>query len=374
MVNKVKSILLISFIGLFLFFGVVKIETIYADTADVELRLHKVLLNENDTTTVFDNAGLPITPQVGSPLDGAEFTVYDVTALIASGETRDSLIKLFTDKGVTPFIDGVVALGVTGSQGVTGEVDFALSSTSNGKNASYFIIETGKPAVANEISQPILISFPLSNKDGSPMKTLDLYPKNYEYARDPYFYKHGREVSTQKDLGALQGAKFRLYKIDENGKRWYLHEDTGDNDNQWIEDVNSSDVTIITSDSTGKVSTNSHWLNAGIYYFEEVSTVTGYTITDEAMHVKVTVPDENSEPVTITVLSKTTTMDNAVVYNDYVTPPDKPKTPDTGGRLPDTEGFLPSTGEMMKSGLTVLGIALICQVTVLFFKKRTKND
>ncbi|MDR0921134.1 MAG: LPXTG cell wall anchor domain-containing protein [Lactobacillales bacterium] len=365
--RKIRNILFLGLMGLVLFIG----NTVYAEAGDVNLRLHKILLDENDTT-VIDNAGVPVTPKTGTPLDGAEFTVYDVTALIESGETRDSLIELFTNKGIAPFENEEVSRGVTGEKGIKGEADFIISSLSNGKNASYLIIETGKPAIAKEVAQPMLISFPLNNEDGTAMTTIDLYPKNYEYARNPYFYKHGRDYYSKKDLGALEGAKFRLYKVDETGKRWYLHEDVADNaNNHWVKEANSEEVTIFTSDKSGKVSTNSRFLSAGTYYFEEISTVENYEITKEALQIKVTIPENTTEPVMITVEDKTTSMDEAIVYNDFhETPkeekPNKPVTPS------NEEHLLPETGEAIRNGATVLGIAILLQLAFLYFHKRKR--
>lgn len=342
-----------------------------ADTT-MTVMLHKVLLDENDTATQYDNQGTELTINESALLNGAGFTVYDVTTLVKAGTTEKELYQLNETYGASYFEEkGLkVATEITGTTGIKGLATFELPVQSNGQHAKYLIIETTHPEIAKlEISQPIFLNFPLASSVANP---IHLYPKNYQYVRDPYFYKHGKD-SQGKDLGVLAGASFRLYKLDANGRKRYLHEDKLDNNNQWV-DVTNPKVTIITSDKNGLVTTGGHWLPVGEYYFEEVTAPEGYEITDEALRVKVTVPADSNQPVTITVAGKTSTMPEAVVDNLKV---DLPQTsgnepPKPSGKLPTTlGGLLPTTGERLVSYIA-LGGGLFCLV-LLVQRKRQHN-
>lgn len=342
-------------------FMVTGVKVVRADEeATVTVMLHKVLLDENDTTTKYDNQGAELNIDDSALLNGAGFTVYDVTSLVSAGTTQDDLYKLNDTYGASYFDEkGLkVTTGITGTTGIKGLATFQLPEHSNGKDAKYLIIETTHPEIAKlEIAQPIFLNFPVASTVGN---VIHLYPKNYQYVRDPYFYKHGKD-SQGKDLGVLAGASFRLYQVDETGKKLYLHEDKLDNNNQWV-DVTNPKVTIITSDKNGLVTTGEHWLPIGEYFFEEVTAPNGYQITDAALKVKVTVPADSTQPVTITVDGKTTTMPEAVVDNL------RGELPRTQGQLPKTlGGLLPMTGEQLVgytalvSGLLLVIILLVCK-------------
>lgn len=332
------------------------------DETTVTVMLHKVLLDENDTTTKYDNQGTELAINDSALLNGAGFTVYDVTSLVDAGSTLSDLNKLNDTYGASYFDEkGLkVATEITGTTGTKGLATFQLPKLSNSRDAKYFIIETTHPEIAKlEMSQPIFLAFPLSQDISNPVH---LYPKNYQYVRDPYFYKHGKTTQGQ-DLGPLAGATFRLYKVDANGNKLYLHEEKRDNDNQWV-DVTNPKVSLITSDKNGLVTTGNHWLPIGEYFFEEVTAPNGYLITDAALKVKVTVPADSTQPVTITVAGKTTTMPDAVVDNLI-------------GELPQTpgeqSGILPITGEQLV-GYTALGsgMILLMILVVCKYKQTTK--
>jgi hypothetical protein len=271
--------------------------------------LHKVLLSENDDSTQYDNVtGNAIDIDDDFLINGAEFSVFDVTPLILDGKTEKDLLDMNNTFGADAFKDYFVEKNVTGEDSGKGIVTFDLLNGSHNSSAKYLILETKRPVVTKmEIAQPIYLEVPLQQQ------TVNIYPKNYEYVRDPYFYKHG-QTAEGKDTGALAGAKFRLYKLDDNGNKLYLHEDLVDNNNKWV-NVDDPGVTVIISDKNGLVTTGEHYLPIGEFYFEEVTAPDGYNIIDEAEKVKVTVPEDNNEPVTITVNNKTTTMDKSIVFN-----------------------------------------------------------
>lgn len=363
-----------------------------ADTESVTVVLHKVLLDENDTTTTYDNQGAEI-PSIDEArlLNGAGFTVYNVTSLIAKGETATSLYALNEANGASYFDQLGLKVGsevITGAAGSKGLATFELATKDADANASYLIIETTHPEIAKlKISQPILLQFPVTMSDAA----LHLYPKNYQYVRDPFFYKHATD-SKGKDLGGLAGATFRLYKEDAAGNRSYLHTDIVDNNNKWVM-ISDPNVTVFTSDKSGLVTTGEHWLPIGTYYFEEISAPDGYEKTLAAQRVKVTVPEDSTQPVTITVADKTTSMADARVYNLKTDDPAKPSSsqpkpsgsqpsgsqpsgsqpsdpnlPTTGTNLPN----LPFTGEQLMGG-TLLGAGLILLVIFIQRKRQAQS-
>ena len=148
------------------------------DETTVTVMLHKVLLDENDTTTKYDNQGTELAINDSALLNGAGFTVYDVTSLVDAGSTLSDLNKLNDTYGASYFDEkGLkVATEITGTTGTKGLATFQLPKLSNSRDAKYFIIETTHPEIAKlEMSQPIFLAFPLSQDISNPVH---LYPKN----------------------------------------------------------------------------------------------------------------------------------------------------------------------------------------------------
>ena len=73
------------------------------DETTVTVMLHKVLLDENDTTTKYDNQGTELAINDSALLNGAGFTVYDVTSLVDAGSTLSDLNKLNDTYGASYF-------------------------------------------------------------------------------------------------------------------------------------------------------------------------------------------------------------------------------------------------------------------------------
>lgn len=111
----------------------------------------------------------------------------------------------------------------------------------NNKGYGYILIETISSALVKQIANPMFISLPMMNPDGSGYLkgTVFLYPKNNVKLLELDFNKL-QQGNTDKEAKALEGAKFKLY-IGEPGK------------GKVVKESSSSDKDLIlTTDKDGK--------------------------------------------------------------------------------------------------------------------------
>ena len=157
----------------------------------VNIDLHKLVFNNGEApTTPLANDGLtkPEFANTSVPLNGAEFTMYDVTAkynqLLAAGKSAKEAVAAIQQQ------DGVdvnkVTTVTTAGQGVAHFADVPLSN--NGAFAAYLFVETKVPSGVTDKATPLVIAMPVYNSDvafmkgntagGNDLSTINLYPKN----------------------------------------------------------------------------------------------------------------------------------------------------------------------------------------------------
>ncbi|WP_064485733.1 SpaH/EbpB family LPXTG-anchored major pilin [Brevibacterium linens] len=117
------------------------------------------------------------TSNLGKPLDGAEFTVKQVTA--KDGQTID-----LKTPGGWDLISGLKASDVKGGGFSLG--NGVSKTTANGGLATfeglplglYLVTETKAPANATSTTEPFLVTLPLSQSGGKWLYDVNVYPKN----------------------------------------------------------------------------------------------------------------------------------------------------------------------------------------------------
>lgn len=372
-------------------------QPVAAESEATNVILHKIIYPENTPAKEIANEGKEVVDESlmgGRPLGGAEFSLFDVTErfYFLTGAASQSISLAEAQKKIgeeaksakednqlEQLFGQPIKKAVTDNEGIA---SFQLTKqTSDGRGKVYLFVETKVPEVVHTSAMNMVLILPLVQEDGTAWtEPIHLYPKNTEYVRDPYFYKHGKNANGE-DSGPLAGAIFRLYKLVENEK-YYLHENTYNNGNTWVK-AGDDGITEFTSAADGKVSTGEHHLPAGTYYFEEVKAPTGYTITDEAKKIQLDIPADPNEQVTIIVNGEKVPMGQAIIYNnkrpglpntdgpDEPTPtPDKPSTPSTPGKnIPN----LPSTGEVRSGVISVIGLGIILG-SLMIYKRKTGGE
>lgn len=151
-----------------------------------------------------------------------------------------------------------------------------------------------------------------------------VYTKNKAYVREPYFVKMAKE--NDGSASPLAGASFVLSK-NENGEKFYLRTTAG-SVSDWLSEKEIKDSTLkdervkkMVSDKEGIVRPDLG-LKSGSYLFEEVATVEGYEISDQARKISVEIPQDQRQPILINgvevgALSQKDKL--PVVYNQRVT-------------------------------------------------------
>jgi hypothetical protein len=217
----------------------------------------------------------------GKPLQGIEFTAYDVTQLYTdlrqAGKSVDDAFAELGQKQVSDLGEKTTSFAATDNNGLT-SANLPVTSTvklSDGtnkeENAVYVIVENhdnGDVAAAANL----VISLPFYEEDGTTrLDEVNLYPKNTLNLTDLDFVKEG--VKEDDSISALANAKFVLK--DQNGK--YLNKELANNVLPAFDVTKAADANaaVFTSGEDGKVSTKELFsqglaLPNGTYTFEEI--------------------------------------------------------------------------------------------------------
>lgn len=383
----------------------------------VDLVLHKRIIRDiNKDEVTYENNGLELDEDFDivtgpTPLNGAEFTVYDISDYFYAEKADQSLEELMKEYGNRTAAKELIKSGkiqeiATVSTGAEdnprGTARVPVSRKKDGRYALYLIFEN---EVVNDtvefnidlerIANPIIVALPIMNPTNQTeeLDEIHIYPKNIGYLRDPYFFKYGKENAESPEIGVpLEGAIFVLYQMVGNQKLYLDLSPVSDLQNSWIpsdDPLNNPDVSKFTSDKDGVVTTGGRLLPSGEFFFEEVQSVEGYQI--EKTDIPVVVPDswedENGNPLYVTVNGQQ--MDELEsgevpasayqkaeprVYNyETPTPPTDPEDPATpqqpGEPTPPKKPFLPVTGEA-KSFISLIGVLLLGIGLVIWHRRK----
>ncbi|MFT8398860.1 MAG: pilin N-terminal domain-containing protein [Schleiferilactobacillus harbinensis] len=304
---------------------------VQAESLDTEIVLHKRVYRDvrspedvwypNDGVLIEDPNHKLLSKTSG--LNGANFYVYDLSAEYqrmkkewtpsahgGQAFTDQAFIDLYRDKPRREALTWAeqnlkrVATIKTRTDDALNEDGIARFTvprrTPEGNKAVYLILEDKlDPAMGLNIdmtkkTSPIVVILPMMHPvDETKLNPIHLYPKNSAYVRDPYFFKFGKQANGGEVR--LAGAKFVMYQLINNQKRYLQLGEENDLGNKWL---NSSDplrddrVDKFTSDKDGLVNMGQRFLSAGTYYFEEVATIDGYELDASAKGIKVEVPEE----------------------------------------------------------------------------------
>lgn len=173
-------------------------------------------------------------------------------------------------------------------------------SLATGQKQIYLIVELNSgnqlPVDQVGLSSYLVLDSHLLTADAT-----HVYTKNRGYVREPYFVKMAKEHDGSEK--PLAGASFVLSKI-ENNEKFYLRSTAG-SVSDWLseKEVNESPlkdqrVKKMVSDQDGIVRTNLG-LKCGNYQFEEVATVDGYEISDQARNISVEIPQDQRQLILI---------------------------------------------------------------------------
>ncbi len=266
---------------------------------------------------------------------------------------------------------------------VMGKAHFKVAGNDN----AYLIVQDH--AVKGQTILPLAFSLPLQNEDGTPKNMVELYTKPIKLTSCAYFYKYG--VNGDKQV-ALADAQFILGQ-EVAGKKQYLATD----ETSFVasdDPANDAQVKKFTSDEQGLVLHDSE-LAPGQYFFSEVKAPNGYSISEAAKQIEVTVAADMQitvagvqlvELVAGMVPSSFTTAPKVL---NYAISEDKPEqTPtvptdngnnnnpsfDNGGtKGSSVGGMLAQLGE--KKGLvSLIGILLVSFAVVEFIRQRKERS
>lgn len=159
---------------------------------DVTVSIHKRVFDEDAEDDKYpsppiadiENTGNEMPTFPGEPLEGATFTVYNVTDFYhnaISGSNQTAAIAAVLGADFDDF--DVVTSDVTDEQGLA---EFGLATKHNGKDAVYLFVETGTPATPNIVKKaaPFVLAMPIyaldndGNYVGEQLENIHVYPKN----------------------------------------------------------------------------------------------------------------------------------------------------------------------------------------------------
>ncbi|MFD1431615.1 pilin N-terminal domain-containing protein [Lacticaseibacillus yichunensis] len=304
-----------------------------ASSDDIQVVLHKRVFREarivdEQNPWSYENDGLAKeNDPLSFGLNGANFVVYDLSDRLAEdleaakgtgksqADVKAELVDEFRKLGRRQSLEyaadnnlrNVTPTG-SGKTGYDSELDengiarFDLPTyTSDGQMAAYLLLEThvDKDTLLNvdmyKRALPIVVITPFANPSDQTklLDTIHVYSKNIGYVRDPYFFKYGKNADGTEV--PLQGATFAITRY-ENGQKLYLSmSPVTDLRNEWItssDPLNDSRVDKFVSDERGLVDSGQRFLPSGTFYFEELTSVSGYINDLTPTSVKIEIPEE----------------------------------------------------------------------------------
>ena len=168
----------------------------------------------------------------------------------------------------------------------------------------------------------------------------------------------------------LDGAEFKLYKLDGANKLYY-HKAT--NTIEWK--TAQADGDTFTTDSNGKLTTQVQGLDQGTYYLEETVAPVGYNILADPIEVTISATADGSDTVDSTTATYTATTDgaNVAVANGTVdlTTAQTSAQPVANVTIINNAGsILPSTGGMGTTIFYIVGVVLVIGAGILLVTRR----
>lgn len=275
----------------------------------------------------------------------------------------------------------------------TGVARLRVPNTKNGQKAAYLLIETGfsdqKRANIEPQSAPMMLALPVKNGQNQTLSEVKLYPKDAGYQRDPYFYKFAKKLNGTEE--PLAGAEFVFYR-EANGQKQYLMQDAQIRWKTSTDVLNDNAIQRFTSDKNGLVMTGSFRVPAGTYYFEEIKTVSGYGIDQQARAIEVIIPEDWNQSITVAGQEMEELVGGSIpesaqkeqrprIYNTQISESQN-NLPDTLGDVNDPyssstaakpRGRLPSTGEA-KMTISLIGVLIVTMILLIWKKKLSGGD
>ena len=171
----------------------------------------------------------------------------------------------------------------------------------------------------------------------------------------------------------LDGAEFKLYKLDGNTKLYYKKINDGIN---WVTTQNAGDT--FTTDENGKLDTQIQGLDKGEYYLEETKAPVGYNPLSAPVKVTITAAANGTDTTDSTQVTYTATADGANVKVDNgtvdLTTAQKEAQPVAVATIVNNSGtILPSTGGIGTTIFYVVGSILVVGAGVLLVTRRRMN-
>lgn len=165
------------------------------DVKNTNITINKRIFDEGKTPANKQNTGDVMSDFGGKPLNGSEFTVYNVSdqyySLIKGSDQNTAIAKIQQDAAsVAPTYATKVDAKITAGQGQATFADLPLTD-SNGKYIVYLFVETKTPnnVTITKRAVPMVVAMPIYKLDAKLEPTNDinkdiqLYPKN-ETAKD----------------------------------------------------------------------------------------------------------------------------------------------------------------------------------------------
>jgi fimbrial isopeptide formation D2 family protein/LPXTG-motif cell wall-anchored protein len=427
-----------------------------------------------ETVNVGDDVGFEVSTIIPQFADNYTQAVFKITDAVSDGleYNGDAKVYVITETTTTDPDSGDEVVNETEEQLTAGADTFTITATGSGDRAgkagyvidfktSYLLglsaaqkivvkytakVTTDAPESVNIEDNTVTLNYSNNPQDSSGKGTLKDQTKHYTFDIDANLLgdesykateavkigvdKDGNEIKEEKTLsnghkvGALKGAKFKLYVADTNGSTTIKDENGED---LKVKEYNNDILTsskYIESDENGRLTINGEetsgirGLDAGVYYLVETDAPAGYIKQQNAtkFEIQATIDEDNTVteywdpqteqyfakqnqaatyiPVTykVPLLQSYKVLVNGVETANYIMTNEKPNEGDTvvgaGGAISsDLEGTaaenaaagkilnvqgseLPSTGGIGTTIFYILGAILVLGAGVLLVTRR----
>lgn len=369
-------------------------------TGDGEVVAALALTSTDPTATVNPKASIPTldkkitgVAEGTTVVNGAVLDDDGVAAVAKVGSTVSYQIDSITPD-LTGYDDYTFVIGDSISAGLTYVQDSFELKINNAvvdidpvfesDNKSFKLTIPYATLADYDAGTAILLTYDCTVNDNALTYDYENNTANLEYSRTPYDDKTNHtpdkktyvidlnidvdKVAENASGKKLDGAEFKLYKLDGTTKLYYAK---GTNTITWETTQAAGDT--FTTDTNGKLTTQIQGLDKGEYYLEEITAPEGYNLLASPVKVTITAKETDSEGTHNVTYSATTDGAAAAVTNgtvDLAAAQVEAQPVATATIVNNSGTVLPSTGGIGTTIFYVVGSILVVAAGVLLITKK----
>ena len=344
--------------------------------------LDKKITGVTEDGEVLDAKGKAAVAKVGATVS------YELDSIVPDLTGYDDYTFIFGD-AITAGLDYVTTSFELKIKGTTVNIDPVFAT--GDKSFTLTIPYANLSAEGISAGDPIVLTYKCTVNDSALTYDYENNTADLTYSRSPYDDNTNKtpekktyviDLNIDVDKVAegvsgkkLDGAKFKLYKLDTDGTTKLYYKKTT-NGIEWK--TAQADGDTFTTDTNGKLDTQVQGLDKGTYYLEETKAPTGYNALAQPVQVTIAAAANGTATTDSTQVTYTATTDGAAAKVDNgtvdLTAAQKKAQPVAVATIVNNAGKeLPSTGGIGTTIFYIVGAILVLGAGILLVTRRRMN-